>query len=59
MRTPTGKRDEAEQFIRLAHRLDAAAIRLARGRPAIDLALGEIFLRIAQGGHIEELSFSK
>ncbi len=59
MRTATDKRDEAEQFSRLAHRLDAAAVRLVRGRPAIDLALGEIFLRMGEGGHIEELSFSK
>jgi len=43
----------------MARRLDAVAVRLARGRPAIDLALGEIFLRMAEGGQIEELSFSK
>ena len=39
--------------------MDAVAVRLARGRPAIDLALGEIFLRMAEGGHIEELCFAK
>ena len=58
MRTRTRK-DEAKRLQEMARRLDAVAVRLARGRPAIDLALGEIFLRMAEAGHIEELLFSK
>ncbi len=58
MRTRTRK-DEAKLLQEMARRLDAVAVRLARGRPAIDLALGEIFLRMAQAGHLETLCFSK
>ena len=58
MKTRTRK-DEAKRLQTMARRLDAVAVRLARGRPAIDLALGEIFLRMAEAGHIEELLFSK
>jgi len=58
MRTRTRK-DEAKLLQEMARRMDAVAVRLARGRPAIDLALGEIFLRMAQAGHLETLCFSK
>ncbi len=58
MKTKTRKQD-ATRLQELALKMDAAAMRMVRGRPAIDVALGEIFLRMAEGGHIDELCFSK
>ena len=35
------------------------AVRLARGRPAVDVALGEVLLRFCECGGLEELSYTK
>jgi hypothetical protein len=58
MKTHTRK-DGGDRLEHLAHRLDVLAVWLARGRPAIDVALGEIFLRMVFAGHVEELGFSR
>ena len=49
---------EAERLESRAWRLDAVAVRLARGRPAIDVALGEVFLRLGVGDRLRELNCS-
>lgn len=53
------KQREAERLESRAWRLDAVAVRLARARPAIDVALGEIFLRLGVGDRLKELGWSR
>jgi len=57
--SPYGRRQlEAEWLESRAWRLDAVAVRLARARPAIDVALGEILLRLAVDDRLQELQYS-
>ncbi len=40
-------------------RLDAAAVRLAKGRGALDLAIGEALERLFKGGRLDDLGWSR
>jgi hypothetical protein len=53
------RQHEAEYLAKFARKLDYRAFRLARGRPALDLALGEIFLRLSEGDRLLEINRAK
>ena len=57
--TQTTRQSEVQELQKLAPELDAIAVRLARGKPALDLALGEIFLRLSEGDFLIDLAFAK
>ena len=59
MQRTSTRKSEVERCERLARELDLKALKLARGRPAVDVALGEVFLRLSEGDRLIELGYAK